>query len=245
MTRPAGRRSRNCVSGPVRVFGQSEYKRRWPRSLSAICTTCGNPPLQKATASHRKTRPSRSTIGERRSAPAPRAAGLYPHRYWSIRAIWTVKRRLPHQRRRRGHPVRGGLYGRENQRALPPSRLGTAARHLPLPGALGFHSDNGSEYINRDRGRVAGETADRVHQVAFAAVQRQTSAESKNGAVFENCSVVVTSRSASHRSSTTSTSSISTPTSLSTAPCFFPRDPHGQPRQTTQGLSLRDYDDAL
>ena len=50
---------------------------------------------------------------------------------------------------------------------------------------LGFHSDNGSEFINHVGGRVAQQTVDRADQVPAAALQNDNAlVESKNGAVI-------------------------------------------------------------
>ena len=49
---------------------------------------------------------------------------------------------------------------------------------------LGFHSDNGSEYVNHEVAELLQESADRVHQSRANRTQDNALVEGKNGAII-------------------------------------------------------------
>ena len=173
--RPASPAVRNCVSGPVRSSARASTPPLATRSLSAIWHN-----LRKSTPTQSygvtSKRPGRRVprSAKRRREPAPRAAGLYPHRATVHQGdLDPVKRRLPHQRRRRRSPVRGVCTVEKISEAYLLPALEQLLDTFPFQ-VLGFHSDNGSEYINRTVAALLEKTADpSFTNVAFAAVQRQ------------------------------------------------------------------------
>ena len=240
MTRPADRSQR--VKREAWVFGQSRMYHRAGRDLCQPSVQPGNPPPTQSYGVTSK-RPG-STRSNRRTAQAPASGRGRNIRIDFHRAIWTrIKRESTNQRRRRGPTSSGGLYGRENQRSVTSSSPAAAATtNFPFQ-VLGFHSTTAR---NTSTGPWPRCWSLRIgSQVAFAAVQRQCPGGKQNGAVVRKLFGLQPYPAALRTAHQRLQPAVSQPYIKFPPPLFLPRDPHGQPRQTTQGLSLPDHDDAL
>ena len=218
MTHPAARLVKKLCERACEVFGQTEYTSLASISVSHLYNLRKSTPYTRQRRHFEKTQPKPSKIGERRK-PQPNGQPGY------IR-IDTV-----HQGDLDKHK---GVYHinavdevtqfevvcsveKISERYLIPA-LEQLLETFPFT-VLGFHSDNGSEYINK---RVA-ELLEKL-RIEFTKSRSRHSndnalAESKNGAVSQKTVRLHPYPAAlGSRSSMTSISSISTPTSTSTAP---------------------------
>ena len=161
------------------------------RPIPALSRHFGFPPVQPATLSglSQPTRDGPPHPGapglHRRAAQtgSARPAWLSPGRYGaSGQPRWTP-RRVPHQRRRHRHAMAGGALHPDHFRAASDSGAGSHVASVPFR-ILGFHCDNGSEFLNYTVARLLNKllvefTKSRPYRTTDNAL-----VEGKNGAVI-------------------------------------------------------------
>ena len=117
----------------------------WPTLSAAHCTTCAAQRLPTERRDWTKTGAAQHRRASR--AHPRRPARLHPHRQRASGRSGRGQGRLSHQRRGLPDPMGAGGHLREDQRGLPAAGAQGLLDGFPFR-ILGFHADNGSEYIN-------------------------------------------------------------------------------------------------
>jgi hypothetical protein len=185
-------RAHGWLSGPATLriiqreaqpFGKAEYARLGQISVAHLYNLRNRAGDRTLAAKWEPTRPSAVAIGERRKPDPPRTARLSTHRHRSSRRWERHQRGVSHPCGGYGDAVAGGGLCGQDQRA--PSAAGDDGDAAPVSlSDLGFHSDNGSEFINHGMDKLHQNlliefTKSRAHRSADNAL-----VEGKNGAIL-------------------------------------------------------------
>ena len=180
----SGPATRRILEREYGEYGQAAYQRLAAISVAHLYRLRNSAAYRKRNTSYQPTRPTPIPIGERRKPQPHGAPGISAHRHGASGRSGRAQGAVSHQRRGPGDPV--GDRGR-HRRKSPNS--GCCRCWKPCWSSFpfvirGFHSDNGSEFINYNVARLLGkllieQTKSRAHHTGDNGL-----VESKNGAII-------------------------------------------------------------
>ncbi len=138
---------RHICQREFEVFGNAEYERLAGISASHIYNLRRSAAYRKVRLRVEHTRARQVSIGERAPTGSQRSARISARRYGASRPPGRPTGAVSHQCRGHRHPVANrGLYRDLSERHLKPV-LEAMLHQFPFR-ILGFHCDNGSEFLN-------------------------------------------------------------------------------------------------
>ncbi|MBK8870947.1 MAG: integrase [Elusimicrobia bacterium] len=218
--RLSGPATRRLLERAYDVHGDKRFERLKNISSAHIYNLRATPAYQRLAYTFAGTKSVRVAIGIRRRPDPQGPTGLDPRGHRSPRRSRPKEGRLSHQSGRCRYPVGNRSVRRTNRRTLPRPRPGRCTEHVPFR-ILGFHSDNGSEYINRIVASLLNKLL--IEQTKSRAGRTNDNAlvEGKNGSGSASTWATATSHPAMRGQSTSFTARTSTGISISTAPAVL------------------------